>query len=214
MKTVKRFHKQTLLISSLIIATILMAACQTAGAATTIENLPTAVPELTRSEILILADVNEDVAESVEDFQPMADYLAANLSDFGIKEARVVVAPDEAGMTEMLKNGETDLYFDSSFAAATVFHDAGAVPLLRRWKDGIKEYNAVIVVRKDSGLESLDDLKGKTIAFEEDDSTSGFPHAGWLFAARRLRPWLRSQMTLRRVTTRLAMSLPALKRIP
>lgn len=168
-----KLHPFSLLVVSLILLAAVVG-CQSADAATSVENLPTIVPPPSQTEMIILADVNEDVEESIEDFQPMADYLAANLSEFGIKAGKVVVAPDLAGMTELLKNGETDLYFDSSFAAATVYNDADAVPLLRRWKDGIKEYHAVVVARKDSGVESLDDLKGQTIAFEEADSTSGY----------------------------------------
>jgi phosphonate transport system substrate-binding protein len=149
-------------------------ACQSAAGAKTVEDLPTPMPTPSRAETLILADLNEDVEESVEDFQPMADYLAANLGESGILEGKVVVAPDLETMTELLKNGEVDLYFDSAYAATNVYNEAGAVPLLRRWKDGIKEYYAVIVVRQDSGVGSLDDLKGQTIAFEEADSTSGY----------------------------------------
>ncbi len=173
MKTILKFCKQNLMITLLGIAAILISACQSAGA-TTLDDLPTPIPTPSRAETLILADLNEDVNQSVEEFQPMADYLAANLAEFGITAGKVVVAPDLEAMTELLKSGEVDLYFDSPYSATVVYNEADAVPLLRRWKDGIKEYYSVIVVRRDSGVENLDDLKGHTIAFEDPSSTSGY----------------------------------------
>ena len=41
-------------------------------------------------------------------------------------------------------------------------------------KTGSTGYFSVIAVRCDSGLKSLDDLKGKTLAFADPDSTSGY----------------------------------------
>jgi phosphonate transport system substrate-binding protein len=49
---------------------------------------------------------------------------------------------------------------------------AGSVPILRQWKYGEADYVGLIVVKKDSGINSLADLKGKVIAFEEPHSTS------------------------------------------
>lgn len=173
MNPIWKFHKQNLLIVFLSLAVILISACQNAGA-TTIDDLPTPIPTPVPSKALILADVSDDVNESVEQFQPLADYLAANLAEFGISEGKVVVAPDLEKMTELLKNGEVDLYFDSPYDATVVYNNADAVPLLRRWKGGIKEYYSVIVVRRDSGVTSPTDLKGQTIAFEDPDSTTGY----------------------------------------
>ena len=174
MNTILKNRRQYLVTTLLGIAALLIGACQSASA-TSIDDLPTPVPTAAQEQqTLILGDVNEDVQESIDEFQPMADYLAANLSEFGITKGEVVVAPDVETMVELLKNDEVHLYFDSPFAATVVYNEAGAVPLLRRWKDGIDEYYSVIVVRQDSGFETLDDLKGQIIAFEDPGSTSGY----------------------------------------
>jgi phosphonate transport system substrate-binding protein len=46
--------------------------------------------------------------------------------------------------------------------------------LLRRWKSGMADYYSVIFTKRNSGIKSLEDLKGKTIVFEDAGSTSGY----------------------------------------
>ena len=173
MRTTIEFKTPYLLIILVAIAAMLTSACQSSDSVN-INDLPTPVPTALPGQALILGDVGEDVAETAEQFQPLVDYLATNLSEFGITEGKVVVAPDIETMTELLKNGEVHIYFDSPYAATVVYNQADAVPLLRRWKDGISEYYTVIVVRQDSGIETLGDLKGQMIAFEDPGSTSGY----------------------------------------
>ncbi len=184
MKTIQMSLKQSLFIILLVVGTALISACQSTGA-TSLEDVPTPVPTAAQEQqTLILGDVNEDVAEAVEEMQPLADYLAANLGEFGISKGEVVVAPDMESMSELLKNGDADIYFDSPYAATVVYNQAGAVPVLRGWKDGINEYYSVIVVHQDSGIKTLDELKGQVIAFEDPGSTSGYimPKAHLLLA--------------------------------
>ena len=45
-------------------------------------------------------------------------------------------------------------------------------PILRQWKYGEADYEGIIVVRKNSSINTLADLRGKVIAFEEPHSTS------------------------------------------
>ncbi|MEB3887085.1 phosphate/phosphite/phosphonate ABC transporter substrate-binding protein [Lyngbya sp. CCY1209] len=125
-------------------------------------------------EPIVLADVSKNAAQKIRQFQPMADYLAENLGEYDIGAGEVKVAPNLEAIAAMLKSGEVDIYFDSPYPAMRVSDASGAEPVLRRWKGGNAEYFGVIFIRKDSGIESIEDLQGRTIAFEEDVSTSGY----------------------------------------
>ena len=81
---------------------------------------------------------------------------------------------------EKLKNGQADIGYLGPFSYVQA-QDAFGVKLLARTidKNGEESYQSTIITRKDSGLVSLSDLKGKRFAFTDPDSTSGclFPLA-------------------------------------
>lgn len=138
---------------------------------------------LSRDQLLILGDTSEAPAGKIETFQPVADYLAARLGDFGIEEGRVVIGPDMPTMIDHIKTGRVDLFFDSPFPAFTMYRYAGARPLLRRWKKGVAEYHAVLVSHKNTGIAEPAGLLGQMIAFDDAVSTSGyFLPKGYLMA--------------------------------
>lgn len=133
-----------------------------------------ALSSAANAETLTLGSVNDNVKKHLARFAPLAEELQHQLAQDGITEVDILVLPSSEAMTEALRTGEVDLYVDSPLVAARVARDANGIPFLRRWKDGVGSYHSVILVRKDSGIESLQDLRGRRIGFQEPDSTSGF----------------------------------------
>lgn len=126
------------------------------------------------STSIILADIDEDPVKTIGKYQPLADYLAEHLADYGIETGEVMVAPDMETMIDWLATGQVDLLFDSPYPAMVMVSESGAVPVLRRWKDGVAEYHSVFFAMEDSGLESLEDLQGRMVGFDAPQSTSGY----------------------------------------
>jgi phosphonate transport system substrate-binding protein len=105
---------------------------------------------------------------------PLARYLSEVLKSVGIEDVKIVVAASIPEMAALMRAGRVDLHIDSAFPCMATSNLAGSKFLLRRWKRGIGEYRSVIFAKKENGIAKLADLKGRTIAFEEPFSSSGY----------------------------------------
>ena len=132
------------------------------------------VPPRAMGRDLVIGSISTSVKEEIQDFQPFADYLAAHLAGHGITAGRVLVASGVDEMVDRLSAGEVDLYIDSPLTAAQIGRQSGAEPMLRRWKKGVAEYHSVFVTLAGSGIDGLDDLKNRVVAFDDPFSSSGY----------------------------------------
>jgi len=140
-------------------------------------DLPPVVPQATIEEggrTIVFGDISDDPSEVIDGTQPLADYLAGHLQEYGITSGRVRVVSTISEMAELLKSGEVDLYFDSTYPATLISDETGAQIILRRWRFGVEEYHSVIFAAQDSGITSLADLPGHMVAMDAPYSTSGF----------------------------------------
>lgn len=112
---------------------------------------------------------DENPSELQRIYQPFADYLAREL---GMK-VRFVPVVDYAATVEGLAAGKLDLVWYGGFTSVQAVRRTGgrATRLVMRREDA--EFRSVFVARRDSGITSLADLKGKTFAFGSVSSTSG-----------------------------------------
>ncbi len=89
---------------------------------------------------------------------------------------RVTVASDYAGVVEALRNHTADLAFLHPADYVIANREAHAMIVAKdRWH-GKTTYTSRIYVRKNSGITKLEDLRGKTIAFVDPNSTSGYTY--------------------------------------
>jgi phosphonate transport system substrate-binding protein len=90
---------------------------------------------------------------------------------------KIFTASDYAGVIQAMAARQIEFAFLGSSAYAQLWKETNgaAEPLLTSLQeDGSTGYYSVVVVRCDSPYKRLEDLKGKTLAFADPNSTSGF----------------------------------------
>lgn len=103
-------------------------------------------------------------------------YRAAIEKDLGVP-VKIFTPADYDGVIQGLLGGTLDVAFLGASAYAKIhLTDPAAVetPLVPQNVDGTEGYYSIGFTRKDSGITSMEDAKGRVFAFGEPNSTSGF----------------------------------------
>lgn len=87
---------------------------------------------------------------------------------------KLYVAADYAGVIEALRNQTVDLAFVHPVAYILANREARARIMVKSIRGGSATYTSRFFVLKEGGIKTVDDLRGKTIAFVDPASTSGY----------------------------------------
>jgi phosphonate transport system substrate-binding protein len=87
---------------------------------------------------------------------------------------RVTVASDYAAVIEALRNRTADLAFVHPAGYVLASREAGARIVVKNVWHGKTTFTARFYVRRDSGLRALEELRGRTVAFVDPASSSGY----------------------------------------
>lgn len=115
----------------------------------------------------------ENQGDAVTRYKDFGKYVERKL---GVK-LKLYLASDYAGVIQALTSGQLQVASlgASSYAAAWIDSKGGVEPIATNQElDGELGYYSVLFVKSGSPYKSLQDLKGKTVAFADPNSTSGY----------------------------------------
>jgi phosphonate transport system substrate-binding protein len=116
-------------------------------------------PKTLRLSMIPTTDPGKVIRES----QPLVEYLER---ETGAK-IDLTVPTNYAAVVEAIANDQVDIAYLGGFT----YVRAGVLPLVQRERD--REFHSLFITHKDSGINSLGDLKNRKFAFGDVNSTSG-----------------------------------------
>ncbi|WP_313254777.1 MULTISPECIES: phosphate/phosphite/phosphonate ABC transporter substrate-binding protein [unclassified Stenotrophomonas] len=124
--------------------------------------------------VLVLGRISDDPKAHYDQLKPLLDYVVPRMREVGIVEGRILMARDAQQMSSYLRRGRVDWVTETSGTAMALQQRAQAQPLLLTERNGVSAYHCVFFVRRDSPIQTLDDLKGRTLALQSTLSTSAY----------------------------------------
>jgi phosphonate transport system substrate-binding protein len=111
----------------------------------------------------------EDAQQVLQNAQPIIELLRNKLG----MEIQPFVAVDYTGIIEALRVKKLDVAFLAPASYVLAKNEANIKVILKSERKGIPYYYAAIITRADSGIKTLEDLRGRTFAFGDSLSTTG-----------------------------------------
>ena len=110
------------------------------------------------------------IEKNDETYKPLADYLARELK----RPVQLKTVDTWEGLAKSLATGETDMGLLGPWGYVLENNESGAEAIATILYDDKPEYFAHIITHPNSGITKLEQLKGKTFAFGDKGSTSGY----------------------------------------
>ena len=103
-------------------------------------------------------------------YRPLAKYLEGKIG----RSVELKTVDTWEGLAKSLAAGETDIALMGPWGYVLANNEAGAQAISTILYDDKPEYFAIFVTHPGSGIKTVADLKGKTFAFGDKGSTSGY----------------------------------------
>lgn len=148
-----------LLLAVLLTATLVLTGCSTEGGG--------------KKTLTIAYAPNESTEQSVDARQGLAKDLGEALG----MEVKEIQASDYNAIIEALRTGQADMAYMGALAVALAVERAEVEPIVMKAPEGDKSkavYRSVLIAKSDNAeINTVQDIRGKTMAFVDPDSTSG-----------------------------------------
>lgn len=112
----------------------------------------------------------QDAEELETQYAGVFEWLAGGFE--GVDAVEGVTTTNYSAVVESVVNGHTEMA-NLSPIIYVLAADEGIHPLVINWSHGSDAYHTYIATRRDTGIEALEDLEGRTMAMVDPLSTSG-----------------------------------------
>lgn len=112
----------------------------------------------------------EDIREMAAKYEPLAKYLSKKMN----LKVTLVYLDSYSEICDMFIYNQLDAAFFGSFSYALTHAKAGIEPIVRPDFHGISTYKGLIVVRQNSNIKNLADMKGKRLALVHKATYAGY----------------------------------------
>jgi phosphonate transport system substrate-binding protein len=101
---------------------------------------------------------------------------------------KVAVPTSYAAVIEAMGTGEADVAWLATYAYILAHDKYGAVVRLSTVRNGLNKYRGQFIAKTNSGIKKIEDIQGKTVAFTDAASTSGFIYPSAVLKAKGIKP--------------------------
>lgn len=113
---------------------------------------------------------DENPQEIIRKNTPLLEYLKKQT---GIRQMEIIVPQNYTAAVEQMQRGELDMVYFGGLTYVLAKEEVDITPIVRGTVDGTADNFSLIVARRDRGIASMADLRGKRFAFGDIASTSG-----------------------------------------
>ncbi len=123
------------------------------------------------SELTIGLVPEQNVFEQLKRYKPLGAYLGVRMDC----DVEFVIFSGYSTVLKAIRDGTVDGAFLGSFATALAIEKLGVEPLARPvWLDGSASYRGLILVRKEAGIHSVKQMKGRRLVFVDSMTFGGY----------------------------------------